>query len=100
MTLQAQQVDLAHAQEARIRRAMRRMATGAAFRLHRYMFVHERASCISVAFHARCISVGQAFDLAESRSAVNVVAIAAVDQPFVDTVVIRPGKLGFGSRMA
>lgn len=100
MALQAQQVHLAHTQETRVRGAMGRMATGAAFRLHRYMLVHKRTARIGMAFHASGISAGQGLGLAERGSTVNVVAVAAMNQPFIYAMVIRPGKLRSGSGVA
>jgi len=100
MALQAQQVDLAHPQETRVRGAMGRMATGAAFRFHRHMFVHKRAARIGVALDASRITAGQSLDLAERRRAVNIVAVAAMNQSFVYAMVIGPGKLSFGRGVA
>ena len=76
------------------------MATGAAFRFYRYMLVHKRAARIGVALDASGISTGQSFGLAERGSTVNVVAVAAMNQPFIHAMVIRPGKLGFGRGVA
>ena len=100
MALQAQQVDLAHSQETRVRGAMGCMATGAAFRFHRYMLVHKRSACIGMALDASGISAGQSLDLAERGSTVNVVAVAAMNQSFIYAMVIRPGKLSSGRGVA
>ena len=100
MALQAQQVHLAHSQETRICGAMGRMATGAAFRFHRYMLVHKRSARIGMALDASGISAGQGLGLAERGGTVNVVAVAAMNQPFIYAMVIRPGKLSFGCGVA
>ena len=100
MALQAQQVDLAHPQETRVRGAMGRMATGAAFRFHRHMLVHKRAARIGMALDASRITAGQSLDLAERRRAVNIVAVAAMNQSFIYAMVIGPGKLSFGRGVA
>ena len=100
MALQAQQVHLAHSQETRVRGAMGCMAGGAAFRFHRYMLVHKRSTRIGMALHASGISTGQGLGLAERGSAVNVVAVAAMNQPFIYAMMVRPGKLSFGGSVA
>lgn len=100
MTLQAQKVDLAHSQEARIRGAMRRVATGAAFCLDRYMFIHKRTTCIGVALNAYSISAGHGLGLAESGGAVNVVAVTALNESLIYAMMVRPGKVSLGSGMA
>ena len=76
------------------------MATGAAFRFYRHMLVHKRAARVGMALHASGISAGQSLGLAERGGAVNVVAVAAMNQSFVYAMVIRPGKLSFGRGMA
>ena len=50
VTLQAQQIHLAHAQKTRIGRAMGRVTTAAALSLHRYMLKDERPLLVGVAF--------------------------------------------------
>jgi hypothetical protein len=79
MALQAQQIDLAHAQETRIRRAMRSMATGAAFGFDRHVLVHERALLVGMALVANRFSTLRGAHLAQSGRAVHVVAVAALD---------------------
>src|SRR5689334_2952198 len=79
MALQAQQVDLAYAQETRVRGAMWRMASCAAFRFHRHMLVHKRSAGIGMALHTSGVAAGQSLGLAKRGSAMNVVAIAAMN---------------------
>jgi len=100
MALQAQHIDLAYAQETRVRGAMGRMATGAAFRFHRHMLVHKRSARIGMALYASGIAAGQSLGLAKRGSAMNVVAVAAMNQAFVHAMVIGPGKLSFGIGVA
>jgi len=100
MALEAQEVDLVHSQETRVRGAMGRMATGAAFRFYRHMLVHKRAARIGMALHASGISAGQSLGLAKRGGAVNIVAVAAMNQSFVYAMVIRPGKLSLGRGVA
>ena len=100
MTLQAQQIDLAHPQKTRIRGTMRRVATGAAFGLDRNMFVHERTSSIGVALDAGSVSARQGLDLAKRGSAMNVMAVTAMNESLIYAMVIGPGKLGFSRGMA
>jgi len=100
MALQAQHIDLAYAQETRVRGAMGCMASGAAFRFHRHMLVHKRSARIGMALDASGIAAGQSLGLAESGGAMNVVAIAAMNQSFIYAMVIGPGKLSFGIGVA
>lgn len=100
MALQAQQVDLAYAQETRVRGAMWRMATGAPFRFYWHVLVYKWSARIGMALCASGVAAGQSLGLAKCGSAVNVVAVAAMNQSFVYAMVIRPGKLSFGIGVA
>ena len=100
MALQAQQIDLAHSQETRIRGTMGRVASGAAFCLDRNMFVYERTAGIGVTLRASRISVGLGLDLTKRGGAVNIVAVTAMNESFIDAMVIGPGKLSLCSCMA
>ncbi len=100
VALQAQHIDLAYAQETRVRGTMWRMASCAAFRFYRHMLVHKRSAGIGMALHASGIAAGQSLGLAERGCAVNVVAIAAMNQSFIYAMVIWPGKLSFGIGVA
>src|SRR3974390_1903149 len=88
MALQAQEVDLTDPQETWIVRPVRRVATGASFGLHGYVFIDKGALLVGVTFHANLISTGKSPDLPQCGCAVNVVAIAAVDKTFIHAVVI------------
>lgn len=96
VTLQTQQVDLGHAQEARIGRAVRCMATHAAFRLHRHVLVDEGSLLVGVALVANRVPAGSGTHLAQRRSAMRVMAVAAGDEPLIHPMVVRAGKLGSG----
>lgn len=99
MTLQTQQVHLAHPQVPRIVRPMRRVATGAPFRFHGHVFVHERPLLVGVALHANCIAGRDCFDLPYRSRPVYVVAVATLQQTLVYAVVIGPGEIRFCRHM-
>lgn len=100
VTLQTQQVDLGRAQEARIGRAMRCVATHAAFRFYRHVLVDEWPLLIGVALVANRVAAGSGTHLAQCRGAMNVVAVAAGDESLVHTMVVGTGKLGARRSMA
>ena len=56
MTLQAQEIDLTHAEKAWIVGTMWRVATGASFRLHRDVFIYKRSFLVGVTLRANCIA--------------------------------------------
>jgi len=99
VTLQAQQVHLAHAKKAWIVRPVWRVATGAAFRLHRYMFINEGTLLVGVTLNANLIPTGKSSDLPQCGCAVDVVAVAAVDDAFIDAMVIGLSEIRFGRSM-
>jgi hypothetical protein len=99
VALQAEQVHLAHAQVARIGRPVRRVATATAFRLHRHMLIHKRSLFIGMALDTNCVPARQGSHLAESRRAVDIVAVAALNEAFVYSVVIRLRKVGLRGGM-
>ena len=88
VTLEAQEIDLAHAEEAWIVRPVWRVATGAPFRLHRDVFIHKRPFLVGMTLGANCISAGQSSDLSQCGCAVDIVAIAAMNEAFIDPMVI------------
>src|SRR5579864_371168 len=73
---------------------MGRVATAAALRLHRYMFINKRALLVGVALDTNRIPARHSPHLAEGGSAVDVMAVAAVDQAFVYSMVIRLREVG------
>ena len=100
VTLQAQQVHLAHAQKTWIRRTMRRVTTCTAVGLYGHMFIHKRSLFVDMAREANLVSIGKSPDLPQGGRAMSIVAIAALNQTFVDAVVIGLAKVSLGSRMA
>lgn len=100
VTLQTQQVDQGHAQKARIGRAVRRVATHAAFRLHWHVLVNEGALLIGVALVADGIASGSGTHLAQRRRAMHAMAVAAGDESLIHAMVVGTGKLGAGRGMA
>lgn len=100
VTLQAQQVHLAHPKQAWVCGTVRRVATAAAFRFHRHMLVYKRSPGIGVALSAGRVSAGQSFHLPQGCGAMRVVAVAALDQALIDPVVIGFRKIGLGRGVA
>src|SRR5580765_2660092 len=99
VALQAEQVHLAQAQVTGIVRSVRCMTTTASLGLHRYMFINKRTHLVCVALATDGIPTGQCPRLPQSRGSVNVVAIAASDESFVDSMVIRFGEVSLRRRV-
>lgn len=93
VTLQAQQVDVAHLQESRIGRSVDAVTARAALGLYREMFINEWALFIHVAFEASGIAVLCLAYLLQTNGAVHVVAVVALNQAFVDPMMKRTRKL-------
>ena len=100
MALQAEQVDLASAQQARIRRAMWRMTGDAALGLHRRVLESERPGLVGMAVEANHVLRGCGSELMRQETAVRIVAVVAGDEPFVDAMMERFGKVGFDLQVA
>lgn len=100
VTLQTQQVDLGYTQQARIGRAVRRVAAHAAFGLHRRVLVNEGALLLGMALVAEGIASRSGAHLAQRRRSVYVVAVAAGDEPLIYSMVVGAGKLGARRGMA
>ena len=98
--MQAQQVHLAYTQIARVGRTVRGVTTAAALRLDRYVLINERALLIGVAFDTNRVPGWHGPHLAEGGGAMDVVAVAALDETFVYSMVIRPREIGLGGHMA
>ena len=73
---------------------MGRVTTAAALSLHRHMFINERALLVGVALDTNRIPARHSPHLAEGGSAVDVMAVAALDQAFVYSMVIRLREVG------
>ena len=94
VTLQAQQIHLAHAQVTWIGRSVGRVTTTTALSLHRYMFIDERALLVGVALDASRVPARHSPHLAEGGGAVDVMAVAALDKAFVHPMVVRLREVG------
>ena len=71
------------------------MATGTALGFHGHVLIDEGTLLVGVTFHANGIAAGHRPNLTESRSTVDVVTVAALDQAFIDAMMIWFGKVGF-----
>jgi hypothetical protein len=60
------------------------------------MLIHKRPLFFSVTLDANRVAGGHGPDLADGGRAVDIVAVAALDEAFVYPVVIRFGKVGLG----
>jgi hypothetical protein len=60
------------------------------------MLVYKWSSGICVAFGADGVSAGQGFHLPQGCGAMHVMTVAAVNQAFIYTVMVRLGKIGLG----
>jgi len=96
VTLQAQQVHLTHTQVTRVGRSVWRVATAAAFSFYWYVLINKRTGLICVALGADRIARRQGPHLSESRRSMDVVAVTALDQPFIDSVVVGLREVGLG----
>ena len=76
------------------------MATAAALSLHRDMFVDERTLLIDMALVTNGVTAWQAPELPHGGRAMRVVAVHALHQALVDTVVVRFGEICLGRCVA
>jgi hypothetical protein len=76
------------------------MTTATAFGLYRHVFIDERPLFVDMAFEANLVSTRKSPDLADGGRAVSIVAVAALNQAFVDAVVKGLRKVRLGSRVA
>ena len=100
MALQAEKVDVAQFQHMGIGSAVRQMAGLTSVDLHRLVFENKRPLLVRVALEADRILRGRSPHLVRLHRAVHVVAIAALDQPFVHAMMERHIELGFLLEMA
>jgi len=63
------------------------MAAQAALALHRRVFKHEGPARLRMALGADSILIGGGLDIVVAERAVDIVAVAALDQPFIHLVV-------------
>src|SRR5208283_6038620 len=101
MTTQAKKVDVVDLEQTRIGGAMRGVARQAAFvGLHRSVFEDERPHGVGVTFGADGELTGGSAHLVAHLCSVRIMTIAALYEPDIDAVPIRPGELGFLCSMA
>lgn len=100
VALIAESVDIGHIEQARILRAMRCVATQAAFALDRSVFIHERSAGLGVALRADRVLIGSDLEIAGLEGSVHIVAVAAAHQTLVHLVVEGHRKCRLDGRMA
>lgn len=101
MTTQAEEVDVVHLQQARIGRAVRRVAGQASFvGLHRSMLVYKRPHGVGMALGADRKLAGGGAHLVAGLGPVRIVTVAALDESDIDAMAVRPGKFGLLRGMA
>ena len=72
------------------------VTTTASLCFHGNMFVNKGACFFRMTLDADCIAARHCPYLAQGRGAMYVVAIAASDEPFIDSMVIRLRKIRLG----
>ena len=72
---------------------MRRVTTAAAFSFYWYVLINKRTGLICVALGADRVAGRQGPHLSESRCSMDVVAVAALDKAFVDSMVVGLGEV-------
>ena len=72
---------------------MRTMTALTSLGFHGDMLVDERPLFVGVALVANLVSTWQGADLTQVGSAVRIVAVAALDESFIDSVVIWPAEI-------
>ena len=87
MALIAQCGDTRHIEQPGVLGSMRRVACHAAFRLDRSMLERERTTHVGVALGADHVLVSGGLEIVVPEGAVNVMAVAALDQSLVHLVV-------------
>ena len=78
---------------------MGHVTTAAALRLHRYMFKNKRPLLVGMALDTNRVPTRHGPHLAEGGRAVDVVAVAALDEAFVYAMVIRLREVGLRGDM-
>ncbi len=100
MALQAKQVHVAQLEHVRIRSSVSQVAGLASIHFDRLMFEYERPLLVGVALEANSVLCGIRTHLLRLHSAVNVVAIAALDQAFIHAMMEGHVELGLLLEMA
>ena len=73
---------------------MGRVTTAAALGLHRYVLIDEWALLVGVALHADRVPTGHGPQLSQGGRAMDIVAVAALDQTFIYSMVIGLREVG------
>ncbi len=100
MALQAEDIKVAGLKQVRIWGAMRRMARFTAFRLDRLVFEDEGALLVGVAREADGIPRRRRPKLFPYESSMGVMAVRALNQSFIDTMVEGHVELRLHLQMA
>jgi hypothetical protein len=100
VALQAQQVDVAQFQHVRIWSAVHQMAGLATINLYRLVLEYKRSLLVRVAREANRVLSGRTPHLMGPHGAVRIVAIGALDEAFIYSMVERHIKLSFLRKMA
>jgi hypothetical protein len=100
VALQAQQVDVAQLQHVRIWSAVHQMAGLAPINLYRLMLEYKRSLLVRVAREANRVLSGRSPHLMGPDGAVRIVAIGALDEAFIYSMVERHIELSFLRKMA
>src|ERR1051326_526419 len=100
MAFKAEQVNVAPAQQPRIGRAVRRVASYAALCFFRRMLKGEGASFVGVTVETKLVLGSRGAQLVCQKPAMRIVAIAAADQAFIYFVMERLGKIWLHIEMA
>lgn len=93
VTLETQQVHITDPQHAWIGRAVWTMAALTSLGLYRDVFIDEWPLLVSVALVTNLISTWQCAHLTQRGGTVRIVAVAALDESFIDTVVKGLAKI-------
>jgi hypothetical protein len=94
MALDTQRIDVRNVQQSGVLRAVRGVARKTALSLNRRMFKGKGTAYLRVALHADHALIGRGSKVIHTEGAVNVVTIAALDQPFIHLVMEWHRKRG------
>ncbi len=89
MALQAQRVDIAHVQQARVGGSVRRVARRAALSFDHGMLKHKWTRGLGMALGADRVLIGSRLQLRTFEGAMRIVTITAGQQPLIDFVMER-----------
>ena len=100
VALQAQQIDLADAQQARIRRAVRSVAAHATLGLHRQVLENEWSLLLGVTLEAHLVLLRAGTELFRAETPVWVMTVRTLHQALIHPVPERPAEFRFFFRVA